>query len=370
MKSIFPASLKMLLLCALLLGQSCQKEDNNAPSYDIPNDYSFENVNYSGQTQRLAMFLELKSYMGTAKTQGVALDATKLKAMYANDSANAGWTNAYDSSKQLKNKTFTIVQNTFDALFDQLALASQSTKPGAEGQAGVVSDLDGSKRYLLGSNGLDHAQLIEKGLMGACLYYQATAVYMGADKMNVDNETVSPGEGTAMEHHWDEAFGYFGVPTDFPSTKDGLLFWGSYSNQRDAVLGSNALLMNALIKGRAAISHKDLATRDEAITEAQEIWELISVGSAIHYINETLDHFDDMAIRGHALSEGIGFAYSLQFNPNKKITNSQITNILTLMGGADVFDEMNLYQADQSKLQEAKDLLANYYGLGDKKDDF
>ena len=128
--------------------------------------------------------------------------------------------------------------------------------------------------------------------------------------------------------------------------------------------------MDALIKGRAAISNKDLATRDEAIKEAQAEWELIAVGSAIHYINETLDNFDDMAIRGHALSEGIAFAYSLQFNPNKTVSNTQVSEILTLMGGANTFDTMNLYQADKTKLQEAKDLLAAYYGLESKKDDF
>ena len=369
MKTVISLSLKIFLLGSLLLWQACEKEDNN-PKYDIPSTYNFENVSYSGQTQRLAMLLELKSYMGGSKTAGTALNADQMKAMFSNDAANAGWTNTYEDSKQIKSKTFEGQQAVFDALFDELALASQSTVTGTEGQAGVVNSLDGSKSYLLGDEGLDHAQLIEKGLMGACFYYQATAVYMGADKMNVDNETVEPGEGTEMEHHWDEAFGYLGVPKDFPTAKDGILFWGSYADKRDAVLGSNAKVMDALIKGRAAISNKDLATRDEAIKETQAEWELIAVGSAIHYINETLDNFDDMAIRGHALSEGIAFAYSLQFNPNKTVSNTQVSEILTLMGGADTFDKMNLYQADKTKLQEAKDLLAAYYGLESKKDDF
>ena len=109
---------------------------------------------------------------------------------------------------------------------------------------------------MIGGDGLDHAQLIEKGLMGACLYYQATSVYFGDDRMNVDNEMVEVGEGTEMEHHWDEAFGYFGVPKDFPTSTDGLFFWGSYSNQRNGILESNQKLMDAFLKGRAAISAK------------------------------------------------------------------------------------------------------------------
>ncbi len=369
MKTINSISLKILLLGGLVFWQACEKEDSN-PKYDIPNTYNFENVSYSGQTQRLAMLLELKSYMGSSKTAGTTLSADRMKAMFSNDAATAGWTNTYEDTKQLKSKTFTGQQATFEALFDELALASQSLVAGAEGQAGVVNSLDGTKSYLLGDDGLDHAQLIEKGLMGACFYYQATAVYMGADKMNVDNETVEPGEGTAMEHHWDEAFGYLGVPKDFPTTKDGILFWGSYADKRNAVLGSNAQLMDALLKGRAAISNKDLAARDEAIKEAQAQWELIAVGSALHYINESLNNFEDMALRGHALSEGVAFTYSLQFNPNKKVSNTQVGEILTLMGGSDAFDKMNLYQADKTKLQEARDLLAGYYGLESKKDDF
>lgn len=371
MKTILLPYLRMLpLVGLLLLSQACEKGDDNNPSYEIPTTYSFENVNYSGQTQRLAMLLELKSYMGTANTSGTVLDAAKMKAMFSNDAANAGWSNSYEASKQLKSKTFENQRTVFEDLIEELALASQSTVAGSAGQAGVVTSADGSKSYLLGDDGLEHAQLIEKGLMGACFYYQATAVYMGAEKMNVDNETVEPGEGTQMEHHWDEAFGYLGVPKDFPTSKDGLVFWGGYSDKRDAILGTNGKLMEALIKGRAAISNKDLVTRDKAIAEAQSAWELVSVGTALHYLNAGMDNFDDMALRGHALSEAIAFTYSLQFNPNKQISNSQVGGVLELIAGAATFDQMNLYQADKTNLQQAKDLLAGYYQLESMKDDF
>lgn len=355
----------------ILVLWSCDNDDDIViDPLEIPETYNFENVNYSGQTQRLAMMLELKNYMKTARTSGVALDANQMKAMYANDAANAGWVGTYDASKQLKSKTFENQQAVFDNLLEALAVASESTVAGAKGQAGVVQSSDGNSQYILGANGLDHAQIIEKGLMGACFYYQATSVYMGEDRMNVDNETVEPGEGTAMEHHWDEAFGYLGVPKDFPTNLDGLAFWGSYSNQRDGVLGSNKLIMNALLKGRAAISAKELSTRDEAIDEAREIWELITVGSALHYLNATLENFDDMAIRGHALSEGIGFVYGLQFNTAKQITNDQVNDLLTLMAGSADFSTMDLYEVETANLQQAKDKLAEYYGLEDKKDAF
>lgn len=363
-----PACLMLLALALSIV--SCKNDDDMQPSYEIPATYDFENVSYSGQTQRLAMMTEIKSYMATARTAGTVLDAARLQAMYANDAANAQWAGTYEASKQLRSKTFPAAQSDFDALFDALATASQSSVPGSEGQAGVVQSADKSKQYLLGANGLDHAQVIEKGLMGATFYYQATSVYMGDEKMNVDNETVTPGEGTEMEHHWDEAFGYFGVPVDFPANKDGMAYWGSYSNTVDPVIGSNKKLMNALIKGRAAISNNDLDTRDEAIDEARAAWELISVGAAIHYLNLGLSNFDDMALRAHALSEGIGFIYALQFNEGKKITNEQVAELLTLVAGSADFSEMNLYQATTAGLQSAKDKLAGYYNLEADKDKF
>ena len=41
----------------------------------------------------------------------------------------------------------------------------------------------------------------------------------------------------------------------------GLRYFGSYSNQVDPGLGSNTTIMNAFLKGRAAISAKDLDTK-------------------------------------------------------------------------------------------------------------
>ena len=359
-----------LLTLVFSLSNCSKDDDDNTPTYDIPSTYSFENVSYSGQLTRLAMLSELKAYMGTSKTSGVSLDANRLKAMYTNDSANAAWSVEYDASKQLQNKTFELERTTFLNLFDELATASQSTVVGSKGVSGVIESLDGTKSYLIGDDGLDHAQLIEKGLMGACFYYQATSVYFGDDRMNVDNEVVEPGEGTAMEHHWDEAFGYLGVPIDFPTSTDGVIFWGDYVNKREAVLGNSQSLMNAMLNGRAAISNDDLDARDEAIVEARAEWELVSVASTLHYLNESITHFDDMAILGHGLSEAIAFTYSLKFNEGKKITNSQVDELLVLMGGANTFDQMNLYNVTIENLQTAKDRLADFYNLADKKDAF
>ncbi len=362
-------NITFLLFLSLLFGFSACKKDKDE-TYTIPTTYNFENVNYSGQTQRIGMLTEIKEYMATAST-GAILDAEAMKAQYANGTT-AVWMGSYETSKQLKGKTAPSEQNLFDSFFDSLAVASTSNgMAGSNGQAGLVSSADNSNTYLLSAQGLDYPQLIEKGLMGACLYYQATTIYLGADRMSFDNEIVEEGTGTAMEHHWDESFGYFGVGPTFPTDTDGILFWGKYSNNRNSVLGSNQKIMDAYLKGRAAISNNDLISRDDAILAIRNEWEKVAVGSVIHYLNETIgDNFNDMALRGHFLSEAIGFLYSLKFNEGKVITNATVDQLITLIAGSSDFNNMNLYQTVEANLISAKDQLATIYSFNDIKDQF
>jgi hypothetical protein len=357
MKNLFNAGL--LLGAILLFMTSC--DDGETLEYNIPESYDgFENVSYSGQTQRLGMLTEMTTYMKTANTAGTTLDADKLKAMYTNDVVNAGFVGTYDDSKQLKSKTLEAVQGDFEVFMDKIAEASQSTLAATLNQAGIAVSLDLTASYLLNDKGVEYTQIIEKGLMGACFYYQATTVYFGFDKMNVDNETITAGEGTEMEHHWDEAFGYLGASKGFPVSTDGLAFWAKYSNIVNGTLYTNQLLMTALLQGRAAITNKDLEARDQAIMEARAAWELIVAGTAIHYFNGALENENDFAIRAHELSEAVAFAYSLQFNPQKSLTNSQVNEVLTKLGGSSNVTEMNFYNTTNADIQAAKDLLAGY----------
>lgn len=363
-------NLKLLSLALALtaLFWSCDSEDDN--SYSLPDTYSFENVSYDGQIQRLQMLQEMKDYLNSANTPGTVLDADRLKAMYANDGAAANWSLEYDASKQLKSKTFEQEQAVFEQLLEAIADNSTSTVPAAEGQAGVAVSNDGAKQYLINEKGVEPTQLIEKGLMGACFYYQALSVYFGDDRMNVDNETVVEGEGTEMEHHWDEAFGYYGVPRDFPMNTDGVAFWGKYSNSRDAILNCNQTMMENFIKGRAGISNDDLTARDEAIAEIRQTWEMITGATAISYLNTALESFDDMAIRAHALSEAIAFTYAIQFSPEKRMNNAEVAAVLEDIAGSSDFLEMDLYNTTPERLEAAKTKLAEALGLMESKDSF
>ena len=369
--------LKTLVACAALsiLGlQSC-KEDEDVPEkmgtdYTIPGSYSeFTNVDFGGQTQRLSQLVEMKNYLGTTKTVGSEVSEFKLLAMYENDTANAGFTGKYDESKQIKSKTFANVQEDFANVLKSIAEDSKSKVAHSEGQAGVLAYSDNSKSYLLNERGVDEPQIFEKGLMGAFLAYQINEVYTSSAKMDVDNIEVTELKGTKMEHHWDEAFGYVGVPKTFPATTDSLAFWGKYCNGRDALLGTNSKLMDAFLKGRAAISNKAMGDRDAAILQVRAELERVSVGTAIHYLNSSIDNFTDISKKGHALGEAVGFTYALQFNGDKVISTAQFDEIMSLLGGGTTeLDKLDFYKVTKADLQSAKDKLAAIYGMENIKD--
>lgn len=366
-------SLKKSLLIALpvaMLSVSCKKEEtpeptpspaSTAPTYTVPTTYTFTNVNYSGQTARLSMVGELVVYMKTGNTSGTTLNAQTLKNMYANSGSPFTEAALNTSGKQIKDKVFSLDQAMFEAYMDTIADVSTSTVAGSNGVAGVVvSPNDANKKYLCGANGIEYGQVIEKGLMGALMYYQSAAVYLDDAKIGatVDNTTIVTGQGTNMEHAWDEAFGYFGAPTDFPSTTtiSQAKYWAKYCNSRNALMSSNATLMNAFLKGRAAISNKDNTVKEEQRTIIRDTWEKVIAATIISYINAAKASINDDAIRNHSLSEGLGFIMNLKYNPTKKISNAQITQLENYFG-------RNMYNVSVTNLDAAKDLLSTVYGL-------
>lgn len=375
--------LPALVLSLGLMFTACKKDDKapdpQAPGagYTVPTQYSFEDengnstVNYTGQTQRFDMLEELVTYMKTANTAGVAIDAQTLSAMFAND--NYTWSDdnnngLNETDKQLRNKCFGPHQDRFDTWLNELAVASQSDVAGSNGTAGVVvSTTNPTKMYLTDGNGRELNQIITKGLMGAVMYYQATSYYLSDAKIGngVNNSTpVDPSAGkyyTAMEHHWDEAFGYFGVPVGFP-TEPASGYWGKYSDGRDGLLGTNTRLMNAFLTGRAAIANDDMETKDQQIARIQNAWQDVCAGTAIHYLNAAKANFGDHAIRNHALSECYGFVSSLMYNEGGDFSPTQVDEALALLGD-------NFYEIEVSDINAAINYISNIAGLDEHKND-
>jgi hypothetical protein len=169
-------------LALFLFTSACKKENQG---YEIPQTYQFDNVNYSGQSYRLSMLTELSTYLKSANSfQANALLASHLQNMFTNTNNPFSDTSLNNSGKRLSDKLVSSELNTFSQLLDSIAFVSLSTTNNnpTQGFSGIMTNSAGTKSYLVNSKGVELAQLIEKGLMGACFYYQSTAVYLGEGK--------------------------------------------------------------------------------------------------------------------------------------------------------------------------------------------
>lgn len=345
--------------------ENAKKDDGSClydePAYTVPTTYSFldgngaSTVSYTGQTERLGQLREMVVYLKTGTT--TTLSAQQLKDMFVNANGNGNGGFSFTSTKQLKDKCFGLDQTLFEAFMDSAALASASfAQTASSGQAGTLTTID-SKTYILSKNGIEYTQLIEKGLMGAVFMNQALNSYFSAAKMDVDNTVAVSGFNyTQMEHYWDEAFGYFGVDVTFP-TMVPTDFWGKYCNSVNGVLGSNAVMMNNFLKGRAAITNNVLADRDAAIVEIRTMWEKISAQQAMTYLTDAVTNFGtDQAKFLYVLSEAYAFTLCLRYAPleTRKLSNTELDAILAKFG-------TNFWNISLSKINEIKaDLDAKY----------
>ena len=319
---------------------SCEYSNTPTP-YTVPTTYVFQDadgnstVSYSGQTERLDQLSEIVTYVKSG-ISGV-IDAQVIKDAFANVGGDGNGFFTFSSTKQLKNKCFTADQATFEGFMDAAAASSLDfASTASSGQAGTISS--GSSTYLVDANGVENVQLIEKGLMGAVFMHQALNVYFGPDKMNVDNTSAVDPTGnpakyyTVMEHHYDEAFGYFGVDIDFPTTIPGR-FWGKYSNKQDPTINCNADMMDNFLMGRAAISNNVLADRDAAIQSIRTEWEDISAYQAMNYIDDAIGYFgNDNAKFLHALAEGWAFAWNLRYasEDTRRMSTAEHTTLMAM----------------------------------------
>jgi len=361
----FITGTKALLFSVLAINFiSCSDSEDPEVVLEVPETYTFSrngesSVSYSGQTARLDMLAEMKAYIATAH-DGAELSETTLLDMYANENNPFSTTELNESGKQLESKTFLADVDFFKGILSSAAAASMSTEPATQGQAGLIAR--GADRFILvDEKGWEYTQLIEKGLMGATFLHQIYNVYLTDAKIGNDVENTELSEGknyTAMEHHWDEAFGYWGVNPEFDEDGENR-FWGNYTYGREAYLGSAALLKEAFLKGRAAIVSQAYDVRDEQREVIYEQFELIATATTIHYINEGLSDISngDIGNLFHHASEGYGFAMALKYSPYKKITSEQIDRILNEGLGTDG----DFWTITAESLNEAKATLVSAY---------
>jgi len=370
-------SLNLLLIVSVIF-QSCSTDDdgvNDVNQVTAPNTYSFlrngkSTVNFEGQTTRIKMAEELVSSLKDNSSTEIKLDAMFAHVQGENDfnDDNLNLTNKSIRSKIAASADYfsanTTTSNAIKADFDNW-IASQASEvfinwntTASAGQAGQIQQAGGGSIRYINNKGLELNQAFAKGLIGALMMDQILNNYLspkvldkGSNLPNNDNGVLEVNqEFTAMEHKWDEAYGYlYGNETDpeVPQLDaDQFLSEYLYKLEGDPDFSEIPVtIYNAFKLGRAAIVAKSYTVRDEQAEIIRENLSKIPAVRAVYYLQAGKTNLEsDKATAFHALSEAYGFIYSLQFSrmPNSTIpyvTKTEVDGYLAqLMEGNGFWD--------------------------------
>ena len=408
----------------LMLTIGCEDEevadnDSETTALETPAEFVFESrfeehagessVSYSGQVVRNLLVNDIKTQIGTDAGSG---DATTLLSMMANDDPNRMiLTSTTPSSMQTKYHDISTSH-----LNDRLDAVSDYILPGYEMNAGDAISAwvtDAVTNGKTNADGIRLDQMVQKTLWGAVAYWQGTSKYMSKIP-NDDNTMSDDGDPyTAMEHHWDESFGYFGAARDYntgysddnarkttqnDSNGDGSIDfktefnsgWGITAAKRDLVDGVSVdydftgTIMNAYLEGRTLIYNQ--APLDEILVQRDIIlntWEKVVAAVTIHYVNDVAADMaalypadsnagplsDLSADLNNHWGEMRGYANGLLYNDFKVISDSDLNTILTTMGTSPVYPEDGetvFYNYHEMLVTTVKSLLQNAYGFSDE----
>ncbi|WP_448701960.1 DUF4856 domain-containing protein [Mucilaginibacter sp. AW1-3] len=347
------------LFAVLFFAAACKKSSNDdtTPTYDVPTTYNFANANFADATTRLGMLTEIGNLTRLA-TSG-AIDGPRIKNMLTNTGAPFT-TAAYNTSGiQLNDQFAPAFKTDVISFIDSLVKVAAAGTTASRGVQGVgASSASPTSKYALSGLGVNYAQVINKAAMGGFITYQEVTIMSNIS--GYDNTTVVNGS-TAMEHAWDMAFGYWGVPIDFPTTKTGAKFWGSYTSQVDSGYKANKILMGAFLKGRAAISHKDSKTITEQAAIILDVFNKLNAAGALQEVQEAKASISDNIARNSRMSEMYGFVYAIKYNPKRTLTDTQYNNLLGMF-------PVSLYDLTLTQLNALRDAVASPYGFDAVKD--
>lgn len=294
-------------------------------------------------------------------------------------------------------------------LFDMLADNAQTQMDGTVRQDPFGNDIT---NISLTDDGRDLKQLIQKFLLMSVAFSQGADDYLDSDtdgKGLLSDHTDTANPYTSLEHQFDEGFGYFGAAKDFLDYTDeevagsgGRAGWQGYHdtdasgtidfnseynfgqsvNAAKRDLGAtvatdfSADAMNAFLQGRQLLN----ITAGTALTDAQRTelygyrdaalsaWEKAIAATVIHYINDVNSDLSNIGTGDYNYSdlakhwsEMKGFALGLQFNRLSSLSDSDFTQMHTLMADIPVMTgDVAAYQAD---LLAARALLQAAYGF-------
>lgn len=349
----------LTLSFCILFFTACQKDKE---PLDLPSTYL--SANYDTNTaveydvrSKLAAFTALAK---TGNTPGTVVDFGELEAAF---------TTGNPSLEAVTTSYFSDQATGADGWIKELSNASGTAwTPGTTvGNGGTYG------AYLFTEQGLEHTQLLDKGLYSATFYNHAVSLMKGA----LSAATV------------DQIIAAFGAHPDFPNTPNATsnpdVNMANYTARRDKADGNGLYTQfrDACIKLKAAIEAGEEYTeeRDEALTTIQNTWEKAAFATVIYYCASAISKFsataaDETTLASglHAYAEAVGFAHGFRtIDANYKIiTDAQIDELLTILnapanGEATSYTFVTDPINEVPKLTEAIEFVQGIYGFTDQE---
>ena len=421
--------LAVLLTIASLFLSACgsdeeddvELEESGSATIAVPPAYVFDSrfvegessVSYSGQVVRNLLLQDLKALTDSVgKDGGRSVSVQDMLKLYEYDDAlNMKTLTTTGSLSALEShySSLSTGKNLVGKISDEPVIGYNRTaddlvREWFEAIADNSQDPDklGTPMAYTTDDGVDMSQMINKVLIGAVPYYQATGVYLNS-LLERDNSEARDGTDpyTAMEHAWDEAFGYFGAARDysrysdeqlagkvddftFDSNSDGSIDFKSEYNfglsrnagKRDkggSGVDFTQQIFSAFLAGRTAITNQGSVAEISAYRQtAAEGMEKVIAATVVHYINDTLSDMsklgtgeENLANLNKHWAEMKGYTVALQYNPFRLITDGQLAELHGIMGKTPIYDEpgSNSYKTQVANYQRAKDVMQAAYGF-------
>lgn len=268
------------------------------------------------------------------------------------------------------------------------------------------------------ADGVDRQQLLQKFITGAVTFSQGADDYLDWDtegKGLMADNTAAAGEGkaySALEHAWDEGFGYFGANRTYGSMTaaeikadggqdadgDGMIdlksehVFGASLNAAKRDVGATVetdmvgMAWEGFHGGRTLIAANDGALSDDDMTTLQEhaamavsAWEMAVAATVVHYINDVRadiysaspsseGEFSGADYAKH-WGEAKGFALWSQFNQRSPMSDADFADLHTLLGEtgptwdpSDMSDP-SVAMTFYSDLEAARDIVCTAYAF-------
>ena len=361
MNSRFTSYTTIVAIAAISFLSSCKKdkvEDRIIPSLAIPSSYDTSSfaTNTIDEQSIKSNFGSLVSEIKKARVNGVKVSESTMITKYETGSLST------------KNLTTANYNNIVLKAFKDIDSSSSNTYTPS---ATIPANGGTYGGFLFNRYGLESEQVVDKGLFGAMLYNRILFVIsQPLTESSIDKLVVLWGATQKFANQ------DISTKTTYPDVNIA-----KYSARRDKNDGNGYYnkAKNELIKAKAAIkAGSDYnAVRDASLNEFKLLVEKSLAATVVNYciasaakLNLPSPTSNDFGAAMHAMSENVGFLSGFKGISDKKITDAQIDELLTLMfapsNGAVAFYKYNTDTfAAKTNIVSIQSKLKAIYGFSD-----